>query len=64
MWRLYCNTDEHGNITDSYFGEDIVASDPFSFFFIVEKDVAMNIENFKVQIVNFQPKLVLIDQSE
>lgn len=59
MWRLYCDTDSYGNIIDSYYGKDISASDPFTFFFLIDEDVALNIDKYRVDIVNFKTSLVL-----
>ncbi|WP_026694078.1 hypothetical protein [Peribacillus kribbensis] len=58
MWRLFCNTDNEGNITQAYFGEEIAASDPFTFFFLVDEEIANNIFDYKVQIVGFKTQLV------
>lgn len=57
LWRLFVNTDSEGNIIQTYIGENIAASNPFTFFFLVDEETAKNIFDYKVEILDFKTQL-------
>ncbi|MBZ5203189.1 hypothetical protein HU147_18460 [Planomicrobium chinense] len=57
--QLFVNVDEEGNIIDAQMGVNIVQSDPFPFFFLIDEEMAANISDYKVVIEGMKPKLVL-----
>lgn len=61
MFQLFVNTDDEGNITESYYGENIIATENFDFFFLVEPEVAEDAVNHKVEIAGLKPQLVSKD---
>lgn len=58
LWQAFVNVDSAGNITGDYSGKNIVAEDPYDFFFLVYKEVAMNLNEYRVQLDGFKPSLV------
>lgn len=58
--QLFCNVDEEGNIIDAYYGENIIASEPYDFFFFVnvQTDAVPDITKYKVVIEGFKAQLV------
>ena len=57
--QLYCNVDDEGNIIQSFFGENIIPSEAFTFFFMIDEETVENIEDYKVGIERFRPVLIL-----
>ena len=59
MVQLFVNVDSEGNIIFHYSGENIIAMEPFDFFFLVEDaEIIDNLQNYKVIIEKFKPLLV------
>lgn len=56
--QLYLNVDAEGNIKSAYSGQNIVATEQYDYFFIVDDETANTAGLFKVEIENMQPKLV------
>lgn len=57
--QLYCNVDDQGNITQSIYGMNIIPSETFDFFFMIDEETAENIEDYKVGIEGFKAALIL-----
>lgn len=57
--QLYINVNSDGNITGTYSGKNIVATEQYDYFFIVEESVADQAGLYKVEIENMKPRLVL-----
>lgn len=59
MIQLYVNVDSNGHIILHYSGQNIVATNPFDFFFLVEdEEIINNLQDYKVIIEKFKPMLV------
>lgn len=59
MHVFFANVDENGEIIDALFGPAVIPDRPFDFFFFVESEVAENFTDYKVEIINYKPELVL-----
>ncbi len=59
--QLFVNVNEQGEITTSYFGKNIIATEAFDFFFLVDEEIVDNIDNYQVSLDGFKPSLVLKD---
>lgn len=57
--QLFINVDSEGNIKMIYSGENIIATEPFDFFFLTDEETIDNLVNYKVTIVGFKPTLTL-----
>lgn len=57
--QLYVNVDQDGNVRGMYAGKNIVATEQYDYFFIVDEDVADQAGLYKVEIDNMKPRLVL-----
>lgn len=57
--QLFIKVDSSGEVTDCLFGENVIPTESYDFFFLVEKEVAENIYDYKVVIQDFKPSLVL-----
>jgi hypothetical protein len=55
--QLFCNVDDEGTITDAYMGKNIVATESYDFFFLIDEETAENITEFRVVIERFKPRL-------
>lgn len=56
--QLFCNVNSSGDIIDAYYGENIVATEPYNFFFIVDAEMIENITDYKVALDGFNAQLV------
>lgn len=61
--QLYINVDAEGNVTGTYSGKNIVATEEYNYFFIVEEEVADQAGLYKVVINEMVPELVLKDET-
>jgi hypothetical protein len=61
--QLFLNVDNEGNIVQTYSGKEIVANEPFHFFFLIDEDIWGNVPAYKVQIDGYKPSLVLKEAS-
>ncbi|MEC3882633.1 hypothetical protein VKA52_02695 [Halobacillus sp. HZG1] len=59
MWQVFVNVDEQGNILVEYSGRNIIAEDQYDYFFLVNEEVAMHLNEYKVSLNGFKPSLVL-----
>ncbi|WP_404466529.1 hypothetical protein [Planococcus rifietoensis] len=57
--QLYINVDEEGNILFDYSGKNIVATESYDFYFMVNSEVADDIHLYKVVMQGMKPKLIL-----
>lgn len=57
--QAYVNVDNDGNIISAQIGENIIPTDAFHYFFIVDKKQASELSLYKVAIESMKPKLVL-----
>lgn len=57
--QLFVNVDAYGNIVTSYFGENIIATEPFDFFFLVEESVVESLADYRVVMAGFKATLDL-----
>lgn len=57
--QLYLNVNADGNITGTYSGKNIVATEQYDYFFIVNEETADKAGLYKVVIDNMKPQLVL-----
>jgi len=57
--QLFVNVDSEGNIKMSYSGENIIATEPFDFFFLTDEETVNNLANYHVVMVGFKPTLTL-----
>jgi hypothetical protein len=58
--QLYVIVDAEGKIVQAQYGVNIVATDPFDYFFMVDEDQAENLASYKVVISGMKPSLVAI----
>ena len=57
--QLFVNVDDEGEIINAQYGENIVATDEFNFFFLVDEETMQTIQNYKVALKGMKPMLVL-----
>ena len=57
--QLFVNVDDTGEIINAQYGENIVATDEFNFFFLVDEEMIKEIQNYKVTLKGMKPMLVL-----
>lgn len=57
--QLFIDVDENGHIINAQMGVNIVQTDPFPFFFLIDAETAENIEDYKLVMQGFKPVLVL-----
>lgn len=61
LYQIFVDVDEEGNVRDNMVGINIIPDREYDFFFYQDVDIALNINNYKVEIVKFKPALVLRD---
>lgn len=59
--QLYVDVDAEGNIINAQMGVNIVQTDPFPFFFLIDEEMAAKISEYKVVLEGMKPKLALKD---
>ncbi|WP_433957000.1 hypothetical protein [Cytobacillus horneckiae] len=59
--QAFLNVDEGGNITKSYCGVNIVAVEPYDYFFIIEDYIVDQLHKLKVVINDGKPELIVKD---
>jgi len=47
--QLYCDIDEHGNITRLLSGEKVIPTSSFQYFFMIDKKTEVNLSKFYVK---------------
>lgn len=57
--QAFLNIDEEGNITNSYCGINIVAIEPYDYFFIIEDYIVDQLHKLKVVIRDGKPELTV-----
>lgn len=57
--QLFVNVDNEGNIKMSYSGENIIATEPFDFFFLVDEEIVNNLTDYHVVMSGFKATLQL-----
>ncbi|PZX07888.1 hypothetical protein C7437_1011010 [Psychrobacillus insolitus] len=62
--QLFVNVDNEGNIITSYHGENIIAADPYEFFFLTDVQTVEDIGLYKVVMVGMKPTLVLKENAQ
>jgi hypothetical protein len=62
--QLFVNVDSEGNIITSYSGENIIAADPYEFFFLTNTQTVDSIDLYEVAITGMKPTLVLKESAE
>lgn len=59
MLQLFVNVDMNGDIIRVYSGENIIATDPYDFFFLVDQLTIDTLEQHKVVMNGFNAELQL-----
>lgn len=57
--QLFINVDSEGNIKMSYSGENIIATEPFDFFFLTDEETVNDLVNRRVVMEGFKPTLAV-----
>lgn len=57
--QLFLNVDANGEIIDSYYGENVIASESFDFFFLVDEAMVNNLPLYHVVMDGFKARLIL-----
>ena len=58
-YAVYVNVDENGNIKNSLMGLNIIPDKQYDYYFLVNEDIALNIDKYKVILDGNKPKLSL-----
>lgn len=60
--QFYADVNEHGEIINAQMGINIVQTQPFPIFIMIDEEqaarVSANMVNFRIEIKNFRPQLV------
>lgn len=57
--QVYVNVDDSGEIISAQIGQYMVPTEEWDFYFYQSKEVADNIENYKVTVEGLRKKLIL-----
>ncbi|MED2940646.1 hypothetical protein P4345_25670 [Cytobacillus horneckiae] len=61
MLQAFLDTDNEGNVTKTYCGINVVAKEPYPFFFQIEDYMEHQLYKCKVVITDGKPELVVKD---
>lgn len=62
--QIFVNVDSQGNIVEIFTGEKLVATESFDFYFFKNKQVAEDIDSYKVKLTGLKADLVLKEEGE